>query len=72
MYKLASSYRFHFFLYFLADVLEQLNILNKTFQQKQLDLVSLHAQIKRTTHHIESRYVDCGDLLGRSGPRHAR
>ncbi|CAI7917958.1 unnamed protein product [Closterium sp. NIES-54] len=64
MYKLASSYRFHFFLYFLADVLEQLNILNKTFQQKQLDLVSLHAQIKRTTHHIESRYVDCGDDFG--------
>ncbi|CAI5511304.1 unnamed protein product [Closterium sp. Naga37s-1] len=55
MYKLASSYRFHFFLYFLADVLEQLNILNKTFQQKQ---------IKRTTHHIESRYVDCGDDFG--------
>ncbi|CAI7844165.1 unnamed protein product, partial [Closterium sp. NIES-53] len=64
MYKLASSYRFHFFLYFLADVLEQLNILNKTFQHKQLDLVSLHAQIKRTTHHIESRYVDCGDDFG--------
>ncbi|CAI5508324.1 unnamed protein product [Closterium sp. Naga37s-1] len=64
MYKLASSYRFHFFLYFLADVLEQLNILNKTFQQKQLDLVSLHAQIKRTTRHIESRYVDCGDDFG--------
>ncbi|CAI7817941.1 unnamed protein product [Closterium sp. NIES-54] len=36
MYKLASSYRFHFFLYFLADVVEQLNILNKTFQQKQV------------------------------------
>ncbi|CAI7760242.1 unnamed protein product [Closterium sp. NIES-54] len=55
MYKLASSCRFNFFLYFLADVLEQLNILNKTFQQKQ---------IKRTTHHIESRYVDCGDDFG--------
>ncbi|CAI7886875.1 unnamed protein product [Closterium sp. NIES-54] len=55
MYKLTSSYRFHFFLYFLADVLEQLNILNKTFQQKQ---------IKQTTHHIESRYVDCGDDFG--------
>ncbi|CAI5502787.1 unnamed protein product [Closterium sp. Naga37s-1] len=64
MYALASSYRFHFFLYFLADVLEQLNILNKTFQHRQLDLVSVHAQIKRTTNHIESRYVDCGDEFG--------
>ncbi|CAI7896791.1 unnamed protein product [Closterium sp. NIES-53] len=45
-------------------LLEQLNFLNKTFQQRQLDLVSLHAQIKRTTSHIESRYVDCGDDFG--------
>ncbi|CAI5535312.1 unnamed protein product [Closterium sp. Naga37s-1] len=30
----------------------------------ELDLVSLHAQIKRTTRHIESRYVDCGDDFG--------
>ncbi|CAI7878147.1 unnamed protein product [Closterium sp. NIES-54] len=52
MYLLATSYRFHFFMYFLADVLEQLNLLNKSFQQRQ---------IKRTTSHLESRYVDCGD-----------
>ncbi|CAI7801747.1 unnamed protein product [Closterium sp. NIES-53] len=70
MYLLATSYRFHFFMYFLADVLEQLNLLNKSFQQRQcsspssrwqLDLISLNAQIKRTTSHLESRYVDCGD-----------
>ncbi|CAI7864950.1 unnamed protein product [Closterium sp. NIES-53] len=29
-----------------------------------LDLVSLHGQIKHTTSHIESRYVDCGDDFG--------
>ncbi|CAI7738405.1 unnamed protein product [Closterium sp. NIES-54] len=45
-----------------------------------LDLVSLHALIKCTTSHIESRYVECGDdfggglsrwlspFLGRHGP----
>ncbi|CAI7761152.1 unnamed protein product [Closterium sp. NIES-53] len=64
MFLLATSYRFHFLMYFLADVLEQLNFLNKTFQQRQLDLVSLHTQIKRTTSHIESRYVDCGEDFG--------
>ncbi|CAI5527251.1 unnamed protein product [Closterium sp. Naga37s-1] len=37
------------------DVLEQLNILNRAFQ---------HKEIKRTTSHIESRYVDCGDDFG--------
>ncbi|CAI5499495.1 unnamed protein product [Closterium sp. Naga37s-1] len=31
---------------------------------RALDLVSLHAQIKRTTNHIESCYVDCGDDFG--------
>ncbi|CAI7830801.1 unnamed protein product [Closterium sp. NIES-53] len=29
-----------------------------------LDYASLHAQIKRITFHIESRYVDCGDDFG--------
>ncbi|CAI6001577.1 unnamed protein product [Closterium sp. NIES-64] len=29
-----------------------------------LDDVGVHAQIKRTTSHIESRYVDCGDDFG--------
>ncbi|CAI7892239.1 unnamed protein product [Closterium sp. NIES-53] len=33
MYELATSYRFHFLLFFIADVLEQLNVLNKTFPQ---------------------------------------
>ncbi|CAI7837928.1 unnamed protein product [Closterium sp. NIES-54] len=61
VYAVATSYPFHFFLFFLADVLEQLN---KTFQQRELDLVSSHAQIKRTTNHIKSRYVDCGNEFG--------
>ncbi|CAI7867640.1 unnamed protein product [Closterium sp. NIES-53] len=30
----------------------------------QLDYASVHVQIKRTTSHIESRYVDCGDNFG--------
>ncbi|CAI5494331.1 unnamed protein product [Closterium sp. Naga37s-1] len=59
LYALVTSYRFHFLLFFIADVLEQLNILNRAFQHK-----SVHAQIKRTTSHIESRYVDCGDDFG--------
>ncbi|CAI5518160.1 unnamed protein product [Closterium sp. Naga37s-1] len=64
MFALVSSYRFHFLLNFIADVLEQLNILNRAFQHKELDYASLHAQIKRTTFHIESRYVDYGDDFG--------
>ncbi|CAI5495340.1 unnamed protein product [Closterium sp. Naga37s-1] len=55
LYELATSYRFHFLLFFLADVLEQLNILNKSFQQRE---------IRRTLSHLETRYVDCGDDFG--------
>ncbi|CAI5493769.1 unnamed protein product [Closterium sp. Naga37s-1] len=64
LYALIIIYRFHFLLFFIADVLEQLNILNRAFQPKELDYASVHAQIKRTTSHIESRYVDCGDDFG--------
>ncbi|CAI5501958.1 unnamed protein product [Closterium sp. Naga37s-1] len=64
LYELATSYRFHFLLYFLADVLEQLNILNKSFQQRELDIAGVHAQIRRTISYLETRYVDCGDEFG--------
>ncbi|CAI7831184.1 unnamed protein product, partial [Closterium sp. NIES-54] len=36
LYQLATSYRFHFLLFFLAYVLEQLNMLNKSFQQREV------------------------------------
>ncbi|CAI5509926.1 unnamed protein product [Closterium sp. Naga37s-1] len=64
LYELATSYRFHFLLYFLADVLEQLNVLNRAFQQRELDIAGVHAQIKRSLSFLESRYVDCGDDFG--------
>ncbi|CAI7861748.1 unnamed protein product [Closterium sp. NIES-53] len=55
LYALVTSYSVYFVLFFIADVLEQLNILNRAFQ---------HKEIRRTTSHIESRYVDCGDDFG--------
>ncbi|CAI5507968.1 unnamed protein product [Closterium sp. Naga37s-1] len=64
LYELATSYRFHFLLYFLADVLEQLNVLNRAFQQRELDTAGVHAQIRRSLSFLESRYVDCGDDFG--------
>ncbi|CAI7748622.1 unnamed protein product [Closterium sp. NIES-53] len=55
LYQLATSYRFHFLLFFLADVLEQLNMMSKSFQQRE---------IRRTMSHLETCYVDCGDDFG--------
>ncbi|CAI5503719.1 unnamed protein product [Closterium sp. Naga37s-1] len=64
MYQMVTSYRFQFMLRFLADVLEQLNVLSKTFQHRQIDLLAIQGQIRRTTTHINSYYVDCGDDFG--------
>ncbi|CAI5537718.1 unnamed protein product [Closterium sp. Naga37s-1] len=64
LYALVTSYGFHFLLFFIAGVLEQLNILNRAFQHKELDYAVVYGQIRRTTSHIESRYVDCGDDFG--------
>ncbi|CAI7731478.1 unnamed protein product [Closterium sp. NIES-53] len=41
MYQLATSYRFHFLLFFIADILEQLNVLNKMFQQHEVSMCIL-------------------------------
>ncbi|CAI7804630.1 unnamed protein product [Closterium sp. NIES-53] len=41
MYELATSYRFYFLLFFIADVLEQLNVLNKTFQHREVSMCIL-------------------------------
>ncbi|CAI5530633.1 unnamed protein product [Closterium sp. Naga37s-1] len=54
LYTVVTSYRFHFLLFFLSDVLDQMN----------LDLSAVHAQIRRTTGHLKARYVDCGDEFG--------
>ncbi|CAI5534319.1 unnamed protein product [Closterium sp. Naga37s-1] len=67
MYEIVTSYRFQFLIRFLADLLEQLNVLSSVFQKRELDYLQVHTQIVRTTSILESRYVDCGDDFG-GGP----
>ncbi|CAI5490026.1 unnamed protein product [Closterium sp. Naga37s-1] len=67
MYELVTSYRFQFLIRFLADMLEQLNVLSSVFQKRELDYALVHMQIVRTTSILEARYVDCGDDFG-GGP----
>ncbi|CAI5501032.1 unnamed protein product [Closterium sp. Naga37s-1] len=64
MYELVTSYRFQFLIRFLADLLEQLNVLSSVFQKRELDYALVHTQIVRTTSLLESRYIDCGDDFG--------
>ncbi|CAI5522981.1 unnamed protein product [Closterium sp. Naga37s-1] len=67
MYELVTSYRFQFLIRFLADMLEQLNVLSSVFQKRELDYALVHTHIVRTTSILEARYVDCGDDFG-GGP----
>ncbi|GJP56995.1 hypothetical protein CLOM_g16037 [Closterium sp. NIES-68] len=68
LYRIATSYHFWFFVHFLADVLEQLNIFNKGFQEREMDSLTVHVSILRITSLFLSRYVDCGDEFG-GGPK---
>ncbi|GJP70492.1 hypothetical protein CLOP_g1426 [Closterium sp. NIES-67] len=69
MYHIVTSYKFHFFLYFLADVHEELNSLNLLFQKREIDLTGVQSQVRRTIVFIRSRYVNCGPNFGTNSDR---
>ncbi|CAI5527446.1 unnamed protein product [Closterium sp. Naga37s-1] len=60
MYATVTSFKFHFLLYLLADVLKELNLLNLKFQQRQT--------VHNTTLLLRTRYLDSNDeTFGQSG-----
>ncbi|CAI5523236.1 unnamed protein product [Closterium sp. Naga37s-1] len=59
MYKMVTSYRFQFMLRFLADVLEQLNVLSKTFQHRQCT-----AMAESLVHNLDERLGSLDKLSG--------
>ncbi|CAI7862710.1 unnamed protein product [Closterium sp. NIES-53] len=64
MYHLVTSFKFHYFLFFLADVHMALNALNLLFQKRQVDLTAVHSQVRRTIIYMEQRYLNCGQQFG--------
>ncbi|CAI5490670.1 unnamed protein product [Closterium sp. Naga37s-1] len=64
MYLLVTSFKFHYFLFFLADVHTALNALNLLFQKRHVDLTAVHSQVRRTIIYIEQRYLNCGQQFG--------
>ncbi|CAI5523010.1 unnamed protein product [Closterium sp. Naga37s-1] len=64
MYLLVTSFKFHLFLFFLADVHTALNALNLLFQKRHVDLTAVHSQERRTIIYIEQRYLNCGQQFG--------
>ncbi|CAI5522136.1 unnamed protein product [Closterium sp. Naga37s-1] len=79
MYQVVTSYKFHFLLFFLADVLKELNLLSLKFQRRQVDATHVLPMVHNTTLLLRTRYLDCddatfgqgGDALGPFLDKHA-
>ncbi|CAI7827912.1 unnamed protein product, partial [Closterium sp. NIES-54] len=63
-YTLVTSLKFQFFLFFLVDVLQELNSLNLKFQRRQLDATQVRSMVQHTTLFLTSRYVEYGSTFG--------
>ncbi|CAI7785987.1 unnamed protein product, partial [Closterium sp. NIES-53] len=59
-----QTLKFHFCLFFLADLLAEINALNKFFQRKKVDITLVHQEVDRTIGVIRLRYVEYVDIFG--------
>ncbi|CAI5509993.1 unnamed protein product [Closterium sp. Naga37s-1] len=57
LFEVVTSFKFHFLLTFLADILFELNQLNTRFQQRQVDVTLVALLVVETTKRIEHRYI---------------
>ncbi|CAI5497292.1 unnamed protein product [Closterium sp. Naga37s-1] len=64
LYETITSFKFHFMLFFLADILAVLNELNAKFQNQQVDITVVAGEVSLACRTIEVRYVDCEDRFG--------
>ncbi|CAI5494337.1 unnamed protein product [Closterium sp. Naga37s-1] len=59
-YHMVTSLKFHFFLYFIADVLKELNELNRKFQRRAVDVTHVSGMVENTCAKLTARYVEYG------------
>ncbi|CAI5499323.1 unnamed protein product [Closterium sp. Naga37s-1] len=64
IYHVVTSLKFHVYLFFLADVLAELNNLNLVFQRREVDLTGVQSLVRRTLIFMRERYIDCGSKFG--------
>ncbi|GJP63010.1 hypothetical protein CLOP_g20062 [Closterium sp. NIES-67] len=60
LYEIVTSFKVQYMLYFLADILEELNHLNTRFQQRQVDMTVVSSLVDNTCNRITDRYIKCG------------
>ncbi|GJP47935.1 hypothetical protein CLOM_g7105 [Closterium sp. NIES-68] len=64
MYVVVTSLKFHFLLYFLADILAELNALNLKFQRRQVHVTQVLRMVDNTILILRSRYVTYDSQFG--------
>ncbi|GJP45241.1 hypothetical protein CLOM_g4655 [Closterium sp. NIES-68] len=53
-----KTLKFHYCLYFLADVLAEMNTLNRFFQRRSVDITLVSQEVDRTVTYIRHRYIE--------------
>ncbi|CAI5489931.1 unnamed protein product [Closterium sp. Naga37s-1] len=59
-YHMVTSFKFHFFLFFIADVLKELNDLNRKFQRRAVDVTRVSGMVENTCAQLTACYVEYG------------
>ncbi|CAI7772552.1 unnamed protein product [Closterium sp. NIES-53] len=63
-YLVVTSLKFHFMLFFFADVLKELNTLNLKFQRRQVDVTHVLQMVDNTRLTLRNRYLSDADDFG--------
>ncbi|CAI5500035.1 unnamed protein product [Closterium sp. Naga37s-1] len=66
-YEIVTCYKFQFCLFFLADILADMNDLNRCFQRRELDVTEISKTIESTTGDLTERYLTTNKPFGGEG-----
>ncbi|CAI5489203.1 unnamed protein product [Closterium sp. Naga37s-1] len=62
--------KYHFCLYFLADILGEMNSLNRFFQRRKVEVTQVSEEVDRVVSYIEHRYIDYDRTFGAGMSNH--
>ncbi|CAI5485975.1 unnamed protein product [Closterium sp. Naga37s-1] len=66
-YEIVTCYKFQFCLFFLADILADMNDLNRCFHRRELDVTEIAKTIESTTGDLTERYLTTTKPFGGEG-----
>ncbi|CAI5511527.1 unnamed protein product [Closterium sp. Naga37s-1] len=67
VYEIVTCYKFQFCLFFLADILADMNDLNRCFQKRDIDVTEIAKTIEATTADLTERYLHTDKQFGGEG-----